>query len=971
MKAVQQAVDGQDDAVLVLSFLQRILAGLNALLIQDEEEDGADATMDQDEVMQGDHSSAITNPDHLIDLIARNLLRACHPSLLHLPPPRRVWTIFRKAWRNKYGDDDDDQELDEFPRFIDFDAGEPRPRRRVDFLRLLLRAMAPITMDVAACLCSILLQSIQHDNALSVEASIPSFLLFAVWLPVAPHVGPMVADLFELEAYPCPLQRVYDRSWSEQWLIAEAAHRLCEFFVKRGEQHATIERWWCWSALYRLRESNVDSDDMQMDHDGDDDDDDVTDEDAAEPATAEELNQPPRITFKMEDAIRWHAARAIGYVDEYAPFDFGLYLDKVGVRDELVPWVLHPSILDREIAASQHLHLHGLAALWDGETFPAPGANQVRRVVTLHPFLVHTGHGVVFHKFQSIHHTAKVDGSSGSSSRQTGGSTKLILTPTTAKNLAMIGLAMAPPDPYPKPILLCGPPGAGKSSLIRDLTRQMFASGSIHDNLLEIHVDEETDSKSLIGTYTTTDIPGEFVWRPGALTLAVRSGKWVLLEDIDRVPVEIQAALSKLFEERWLPLGSGDKEYCHPNFRLFGTLTTMSASSAGGRRSQPVALGGKRILNPTRWKHVPVDPLTFEELTEIAKALFPDIPPFIVDAGMAVFRALDRSGRLDNVTAEPESIERAPSAGPTFDMGRHPSVRDFFKLLSRISHNITFERNTSYATEAQRTFCLAESVDVFALGWPRRDDRVQFIRTLAAPVWGITPELALRYIETRGPTLILGTEYTEIGRARIPCTRITDNAKASTATFARTNQALRYMESIAASISENEPLLLVGETGCGKTTLVQQLAKLSDRELVVQNLSLQTDSTDLLGGYRPVNISRIARQVYQDFVDIFVATFSRNQNSDFLTFTTMALGKSQWKKLSQCFRRAAAMGLKKLRDRSHKTQLSDDESNSLDAWIQFEQTAERFERQRVACDSGIAFTFTEGALVEAIRTGKW
>jgi midasin len=498
----------------------------------------------------------------------------------------------------------------------------------------------------------------------------------------------------------------------------------------------------------------------------------------------------------------------------------------------------------------------------------------------------------------------------------------------------------------------------------------MFANGLIHENLLEIHVDEETDSKSLIGTYMTTDIPGEFVWRPGALTLAVRSGKWVLLEDIDQVPIEIQAALSKLFEERWLPLASGKKEFCHPNFRLFGTLTTMASSSTGSRMSH---LAGKRILNPSRWKQVTIEPLTFQELTDIAKALFDDIPPFIVEAGVAVFRALDRSGRLDLITAQPKSIIAKPGSaeGPAFDMGRHPSVRDFFKLLSRISHNVSFERGTAYATEAQRTLCLAESVDVFALGWPRRDDRILFIRSLAAPVWGITAELAIRYVESRGPTLVMGAEYTEIGRARIPCTRQTDKANATTATFARTNQALRYIESIAASISENEPLLLVGETGCGKTTLVQQLAKMADRELIVQNLSLQTDSTDLLGGFRPVNIARIARQVYQDFVDIFVSTFSRNQNADFLTYTTVALEKCQWKKLSLCFQRAAAMGLKKLRGRNQSTQLVSDDSVSLDEWIQFERTAERFERQRIACDSGIAFTFTEGALVEAIRTGKW
>lgn len=44
---------------------------------------------------------------------------------------------------------------------------------------------------------------------------------------------------------------------------------------------------------------------------------------------------------------------------------------------------------------------------------------------------------------------------------------------------------------------------------------------------------------------------------------------------------------------------------------------------------------------------------------------------------------------------------------------------------------------------------------------------------------------------------------------------------------------------------------------------------------------------------------------------------------------------------------------------------------NTNAWADFRLTAERFERQRVASESGLAFLFTEGALVDAIRTGKW
>ena len=51
----------------------------------------------------------------------------------------------------------------------------------------------------------------------------------------------------------------------------------------------------------------------------------------------------------------------------------------------------------------------------------------------------------------------------------------------------------------------------------------------------------------------------------------------------------------------------------------------------------------------------------------------------------------------------------------------------------------------------------------------------------------------------------------------------------------------------------------MGETGCGKTALVQRLASGTGRDLVVQNLSLQTDGADLLGGFRPVEIRQLAQ----------------------------------------------------------------------------------------------------------------
>ena len=83
---------------------------------------------------------------------------------------------------------------------------------------------------------------------------------------------------------------------------------------------------------------------------------------------------------------------------------------------------------------------------------------------------------------------------------------------------------------------------------------------------------------------------------------------------------------------------------------------------------------------------------------------------------------------------------------------------------------------------------------------------------------------------------------------------------------------------------------------------------------------------------------------------------------------TAAYEKGQWKRLSQCFQRAAKMGRDKMKKQQKKDRAF---AMTSDIWFEFKRKSERFKEQRVACNTGMAFAFTEGALVEAIRTGKW
>lgn len=54
------------------------------------------------------------------------------------------------------------------------------------------------------------------------------------------------------------------------------------------------------------------------------------------------------------------------------------------------------------------------------------------------------------------------------------------------------------------------------------------------------------------------------------------------------------------------------------------------------------------------------------------------------------------------------------------------------------------------------------------------------------------------------------------------------------------------------------------------------------RSLIVINMSQQSDSADLLGGFKPVNIRALAEPVLDRFRKAFFKTFSRKQNATFV-----------------------------------------------------------------------------------------
>ena len=98
-----------------------------------------------------------------------------------------------------------------------------------------------------------------------------------------------------------------------------------------------------------------------------------------------------------------------------------------------------------------------------------------------------------------------------------------------------------------------------------------------------------------------------------------------------------------------------------------------------------------------------------------------------------------------------------------------------------------------------------------------------------------------------------------------------------------TQYSLRVLEKLLMGITLDEPLLLISETGCGKTTLVQHLASLLNKKLYVFNMSLGSDVVDLVGGFKPVDCKVLMKKLLLKYIKHFKRLSNQNSNEKYIS----------------------------------------------------------------------------------------
>ncbi|KAJ3654813.1 hypothetical protein Zmor_013972 [Zophobas morio] len=506
----------------------------------------------------------------------------------------------------------------------------------------------------------------------------------------------------------------------------------------------------------------------------------------------------------------------------------------------------------------------------------------------------------------------------------------LVIVNSTYNNLKKIAFGLS----SNRALCLQGPVGSGKTTLVEYVASK--TGRKLGKTFIKVQLGDQTDSKMLLGTYRCTDIPGEFIWQPGVLTQAVMDGHWLLLEDIDSASMDIASVLSNLLENGYLTVpGYRDSLPIAPGFQLFFTQRLLSTISGHHKKhSNAMMLLEKHVLQ------INIDPLTSEELKQILITHHPQFTT-IADRMISVFHLFSKK------ISESKEINLPKTS-------RLISTRDFFKWCSRATKDFDISSQTSALKVLQ------DAIDVFCCSFPKPEDALNLAREISTHL-GIINQKAEYFLKNYKPTIQQTPSSLEVGRATIP----RDNERLifrQNYYFTRPSAVL--LERVMCCVNLKEPVLLVGETGTGKTSSVQFLANTIGQKLVVINMNQQSDSADLLGGFKPVDLKFIVGAIREEFEQVFCSYFQVEPNKTFLGHVAFCYNEQRYSDLVKLMTKSYEAAVSRLMkpDASKK--------HLLPQWQSIGVKLHRLNLQ-LRQKSALAFAFIEGSLVKAVENGYW
>lgn len=545
---------------------------------------------------------------------------------------------------------------------------------------------------------------------------------------------------------------------------------------------------------------------------------------------------------------------------------------------------------------------------------------------------------------------------------------KPLLVPTQTMTSNMQKLARALLRPHP--VLIRGGPGSGKTCAVNHVASQLDQS-----SMITLHLNEQSDAKLLLGIYATGSRPGTFEWHPGVITTAVTEGRWLFIEDLDRTSAEVMSVLLPLIERRECSIpGRYGVTNASENFRILASLQVEDGPDRERENSNFQSPGSRC------WQQVQFDAPTADELMEIISARYVTLKDH-ASGMLSTFRRIQQATTIKgNVAAH---------------IGRIPSTRDLFKWCARTQRSLqSFGAHKGMEALPESFFdhLFLNAIDCLLGPMKECEERDSLVHCITEEL-SMSQRKAHLLLTHRVPSvkrrkLPGGSTAMLLGRAQVPLTKSGSSARGiPTGLFVPNPHGLRLMERVSAAIECREPLLLVGETGIGKTAAIQHVSQSLGQDLFVFNLSQQSESGDLLGGYKPVSSRSLVVPLKDQFDRLFSDSFSFKKNQRFKELQDKALARAQWKRLLSLWRQALQTldnrqgdenGSKPVdligseEQRQKRRRIEKGSGDGLRSrWEEFARNLDVLENKLMQSSKSFTYKFQEGRLVKAVRDGCW
>ena len=427
----------------------------------------------------------------------------------------------------------------------------------------------------------------------------------------------------------------------------------------------------------------------------------------------------------------------------------------------------------------------------------------------------------------------------------------LCVTASVRENMARIFASICTNSP----LLLEGAPGIGKTAVINQVAR-LFGT-----DLERINCSSNTSVEHLYGSLMPMYVNNRrvFKWREGKLLKALKSQKWILLDEINLLPTQVLESL--------VPLLNGSAEA--DGFSVPGKLDSKPIAVRGTRifaTMNPATEGGGRAKLSRSIKNtftaVQIEGYDDDDLQQILKKQFEGL------IKKELVREEDLRHVFDVYKKVEQWVEKGEIQGAShkrrLNLRDLKSVHDIVagNIETQISHHRLMacdddveESEQDFDKQPVVTNVIRKALQlVLKHRFDNRSAEEQIQRTIDEVFR--PPQMELEQSDSQSIDLSVG-DLVRIGNVYME----KDEARVSQGSLVHTVKTIRQLELLATASQSQRAVLLEGPTCSKKTSLVKELASLRGVPLLVLSLHQDFEVSDLIGQWLPVSSSDIASEL--------------------------------------------------------------------------------------------------------------